>query len=443
MILSLLRECHNNKDRIGVIHAALQNVVQLASWDVSDLSCLLTTVVDIALPSPSPSSSSSSSLDVELSLLALRLINSLVSESYSVLESHHLFHHITQILDRMAYLFEHLSSHTEPKEVAIQCSHFLGSMLQLDDEATQSKIEKLFPKFVSLGLKYLESASNEFLGIYILQTCLSSKYFGTISNSTIAPLRVQCLQLLESAYLQADVAKLLAISLQQGTTELWLAHWKAFTDECFNCLVMLGIIDGPLLVTEPTIDLQAVKLRIGKLAGWSKAQLVSSLHAGLLYVLTHLLEVGNCNGYMAINIGSYISYNTSLLSYTINMSSSSSTYLIANKQHITPASLRLLLPTMKIQCLQLLSLLLRTFNGGLARYGSSLCKLIATALALHKDTDLPVLLAALDTFSLAMALFPSLILQVCCIDLLLLFTFPLISSSLHAEMYFPLFFIFI
>jgi hypothetical protein len=308
---------------------------------------------------------------------------------------------------------ERLSSHIETLQSLEESKAFnklLVCILESSSEEIQMRIEKLLTKFLASGIRLCQDKTTHMYGIGLLQSLVAAKA-NAIPPSTIISIKSLCLDSIHDPMVQRDLAKLLATSLSSSTAEVWTITWGSMLSECVYYLTAMGIERNDPGDAPPTSNL-SVRSKVDNSSGVTKTTLTVNVLKGLFSVLYAMMYTGNTTTFVSLDIGVLLRIASSLLLYQVG-SLTSAQLLMENHHRVSPAVMLTFLPDIQLHFLNVLRLLISTYQASLARHAGAICKILSTCLAANELTaSLALIDELLATFEAAVVSFPPLIVQV-------------------------------
>ena len=309
------------------------------------------------------------------------------------------------ILDRINYHIEHLESIEE----CAALSQLIKNIIQHPSEDFQMKLNATFPRVLSTCVKLTSSENTRMFGFQLIKELIESK---NISSQLLSHIRNLCLDHLDQPIYHPSITQIFAYSTWHASYDELCSSWSLLCSYIHQCLRHLGIskpIDSSYLALHSSLS-----AKITSKSGVSKTILLENIIQGLFQIMIKMLNTGNPNFFISLEITSLIDILNVLLPYSVEATALNldTTMITENHSHVSPAAILLILPHMKFDCILLIHALILNYHHACVSCMPTILRLLSISFSLHQAKHPSLTDQLLTTLILVISSFPSLISQV-------------------------------
>lgn len=387
MLASLLKDASSVEERVRVISRLAQDQ-GLPSFQETDKRLVERLVLDLT-----QTYSEHKFLGYQLGSLLL-LSKPIASSTF-----------ILTLLDRLPSQIEHIHSEVESRALG----HIIQLLVQDPSEEVQSKVTSFIPRLLSSTNKLIQSEHTRVLGLDITRELIRIK---NIPQQSLQGIRNTCLDHLDQPSHHPSTIDIFASSFHYNTEEEWTASWSLICSYIRICLRQLGLPIKPVSSEHALPSSLSNKVRA--LSGVSKALLLEHVLHGLFHILIAMLDTGNQTSFISMDFSIFIDIVNGLLPYSIEVTvqNINTTMITENQFQISPAALLIVLPAIKLDCVQLIHAILMSYQHFCVPCVPSFMRNLSVCLRLHCTRHPQLTDQILRTMTVVISCFPSLAKQV-------------------------------
>lgn len=312
---------------------------------------------------------------------------------------------IHTVLDRLIYHIEHIHSHDESNAL----SQLISRIFQHSSEDIQVKVSPMLPKLISTCLKLTHNDHTRIYGFELIQELIQ---FRNIPSQNLFYIRNICLDHLDQPTYHPSITHIFAYSYWHATYDEWSSSWSLLSSYIQQCLHHLGLTKT-LNSSEQTFH-SSLNQKIRSKSGASKTVLLQRILHGLFQMQINMLNTGNPNFFVSMDISPLMDIISVLLPYSIEATAHNleSTMITENQSHVSPAAILLILPDVKVDCVQLIHAIILNYQHACVSCVPTMLRYLSIGLSLHQAKHPRLTDQILHTLTLVISTFPSLISQV-------------------------------
>ena len=312
---------------------------------------------------------------------------------------------IHNILERFMYHIEHLQS----KDESTAFSQLIPGVLQYPSEDIQMKVSAMFPKLISSCLKLIHNESTRIFGFELILEFIK---FRNIPSQALFQIRNICLDHLDEPIYHASTTHIFAYSYWHATYDEWTSSWALLCSYIQECLHHLGL--SKTLSSSDGAFHSSLSHKIRTKSGVSKALLLQRILHGLFQLMIRMLNAGNPNFFISMDVRPLIETISVLLPYSIEATTHNldTTMITENQSQVSPAAILLILPEIKLDCIQLIHALILNYHQACASCMPTVLRFLSICLSLHQAKHPRLTDQLLKTLTLVIQTSPSLVSQV-------------------------------